>query len=321
MSRMEKFFTVAVYLFVCLAGPGIARAEYFYLKSGDRISGDILESTDEYFRIKMYYIEQEITLKRDLISRMESNEEHAKALNQAPPAPGVTAANPIVPVTAPAPKYWENKLSAGYQVSNGNSKNTSAHLHLDSHYKKDRNEWFLKGQWDYGSDRGKMNMQKYYGRAQSNSRLAGDTRWFYSRSLEINHDRFANIDYRVLPSLGMGYWFIENDKSKAEVDFGAGWEYTNYGDPTKSTSNATFIPHAYFDKMLVGRMKFAQDLTIYPSLADIRQFRVRSDSSLINPITDKLSWKLSLIDEFNTEPGGDFKKNDITFISSLEYAF
>ena len=65
----------------------------------------------------------------------------------------------------------------------------------------------------------------------------------------------------------------------------------------------------------------AQDLTLYPSLGDTGEYRLHSETSLINPIDDRLSLRLSLIEDYNSNPAQDTKKNDMQIISALTYSF
>ena len=49
--------------------------------------------------------------------------------------------------------------------------------------------------------------------------------------------------------------------------------------------------------------------------------RLRSETSFINPINDTLSLKLTLSEEYDSEPGAGVKKNDLCFTSELVYSF
>jgi putative salt-induced outer membrane protein YdiY len=315
---MSVKLTIPIIFLVFLLTANVAHADYFFLKNGDRVSGDVIKNNDKNYRIKTYYF-GELTLDKTMIRRIQTNIEHDQEIKKTPA--GVNATNPLTPVSVSSPRYWDKRFSAGYQVSNGNTRNSHLNVGVDSHYKKDRNEWTIKSIFEYGSDNDKMDTQKYFAKVQNDSRLARNQKWFYSRTIEFNHDRFANIDYRVLPSVGMGYWFREGNDSKSEADLGLGWEYTNFRDDTKPSGNTTLIPHFYYDKTLIGKLKISEDVTFYPSVSNINDYRFRSETSLITSLNVKLSWKVSFVDEFNNDPGSNFKKNDTTFRSSLEYSF
>lgn len=295
-----------------------------FLKVNSELLGEIsikkelvslVETTDQVeIRVQKEAADRQAELEQAQTKAVEDTKVAMQAIDSAK----VVESAPVPVVT---PKVWENKLSAGYSTTNGNTKNSHANISLDTQYNKGRDLWKIKTRYDYGSDKGRMNVQKFYSKAQNDYRLGENSKWFNTRSVEVAHDKFSKYDYRLLPTLGIGYWFWEGDDSKAEFDTGLGYEYTNYNDSTKATGNFVLVPHAYLDKVLIGKLKFAQDITMYPSLDTISDYRLRSESSLVNPLNDVLSWKLSLIDEYNSSPKGGAKKNDTTLMTSIEYAF
>ena len=105
------------------------------------------------------------------------------------------------------------------------------------------------------------------------------------------------------------------------TEVGLGLEHTEFRDDTKDSDEVVLIPRAFFEKKLFGNSLVSQDLTLYPSLSDIGELRLHSESKLTNPINDKLSLSLSLIDDYNANPPQDTKKNDIQIISALTYSF
>ena len=64
-----------------------------------------------------------------------------------------------------------------------------------------------------------------------------------------------------------------------------------------------------------------QELVMYPSLEDTGDYRFHSETVWTTPISDKVSFKLSFIDDYNSNPAAGKKKNDTTLATSLSYAF
>ena len=52
-----------------------------------------------------------------------------------------------------------------------------------------------------------------------------ERRWYNFYRLEADHDRFANIDYRIVPSCGIGYWFSDKEDYKAMAELAAQYGY------------------------------------------------------------------------------------------------
>ena len=149
----------------------------------------------------------------------------------------------------------------------------------------------------------------------------GEMKWYNFYKAEANHDRFANIDYRIIPSSGVGYWFSDAEDFKAMAELGLGLEYTNYRDATKDETEAVLIPRGFLQKRLWGQSRISEDLTLYPSLEDMGEYRLHSATVFSNPINDALSLELSLINDYDSDPPANIKKHDMRLISSLVYSF
>ena len=61
--------------------------------------------------------------------------------------------------------------------------------------------------------------------------------------------------------------------------------------------------------------------TVVPNLSDTGAYRLKSETVLTNPLNEQLDLEIKFIDEFESDPAGDSKKNDARFISSLVYSF
>ncbi len=105
------------------------------------------------------------------------------------------------------------------------------------------------------------------------------------------------------------------------TEVGLGLEHTDFRDNTKDSDEITLLPRAFFEKRLFSESRISEDLTLYPYLDDASEFRLHSETKLVNPINEKLSLSLSLIDDYNSNPAKNTKKNDIQIISALTYSF
>ncbi len=95
--------------------------------------------------------------------------------------------------------------------------------------------------------------------------FGGDLKWYNFYKLEADEDYFADIDYRLTPSTGVGYWFSDTDDLKAMAEMGLGYQYTNYRIEVKSTGEPVLVPRIFIDKRLIAKLHLSEDLTAYPS--------------------------------------------------------
>ena len=294
---------VVIFVFLFLFIQSYLFADEIYLKNGDRVSGNINSETEESIAIETEAIGS-ITINRAFVDNIVRSGEIEET-----------------PFELEEDKLWQSEIAVGYSKASGNTQNNQFSLRSKANRKTDHDEFTLRGDVHYSSTKKKMDSQKWYGMGRYAFSFGGNIKWYNFYKLELDHDRFANIDYRIIPSIGIGYWFFDEPDWKALTEVGLGLEHTESRDDTNDSDEVILIPRAFFEKKLFGNSLVSQDLTLYPSLGDIGELRLHSESRLRNPINDKLSLSLSLIGDYNSNPPQDTKKNDIQIISALTYSF
>lgn len=276
-----------------------AYSEEIHLKNGDRLSGEIIEQNDENISLKTDAIGT-ILIKRDFIDYIGSVKKEIFAQTEE--------------------RLWQREVSLGYNQSSGNTQNNQFSLKFSAHRKTEHDEFTIKADTFYSSSNEKMDAQKWYGMARYAFSFLRN-KWYNFYKIEADHDRFADINYRVIPVGGVGYWLFDNPDLKAMAEVGLGLEYTNFRSTAKNSSKIILAPRVFLEKKFFNRLKISQDIIMYPYLGEIGEYRLRSETSLVNPINDKLSLRLSLIVDYNSVPSKGTKKSDTRLISGVTYAF
>ncbi len=187
--------------------------------------------------------------------------------------------------------------------------------------KTERDELAGKINSEYASSRHKMIAQKFYGLMRHDRSLEGQKKWKYFQKLEGDRDRFANIDYRLTPSIGLGYWFVNTVSWKMMAESAVGYEHTKFYDETKDSNQTKLIPRLFLEKALMKSLSFNQEFVMYLSRGGAGEYRFRSQSGLINKINQYCDLALRFLDEYNSMPSGTAVKNDYRLMSSIDYSF
>jgi len=288
--------------FPSYTGAAEGQAE-IYLNNGDKISGRVISEDGRQVKLESAVIGN-ITVPRQEIKEVV----YAK-----------TASAAEIKDDA-KPAQWTKSAAVGYDKSNGNTKSSDFFVRLLVNRKTDAGEFSMKSDIYYSSSNNKMDTQKWAGMLRYAYRFL-DRAWYNFYKVENDHDRFANIEYRVIPSTGLGYWFFDTSGFKALAEFGVGFEHTNFREEENDQNEDVLIPRVFLEKSIFYRSRISQDITVYPSLTDSGEYRLHSETSFINPINDKLSLCFSFIDDYYSNPTQVTKKNDSRFISSLKYSF
>jgi putative salt-induced outer membrane protein len=221
---------------------------------------------------------------------------------------------------AHAADMWKNELSLGFAQATGNTQNSQLTGAVEADKKTELDVVTLKASTLYSSQHKKMDGQKH----DASIRYAlnfPENQWYSFYKFSVDHDKFSNIDYRLIPTAGIGYWFSNTDDWKAMTELGLGLENINYSDNTKDKTNTILVPRAFVEKAIFEKAKISQDLTLYPNLEESDDLRVVAETRFTNPLSDNMSLRFSFVDEFNSNPAGESKKNDTRTVLALIYSF
>ena len=283
-------------------------ADEVYLKNKDKISGEIIEEDEDSVSVKTEAMGV-ISIRKDFVDSITSPDRAAKKDEEEEK-------------TQKPEISWQREISAGYNTSRGNTRNEQFSLNaFVNRNRKHVDEWTFKGNMYYFEAEKKMDSQKWYGMGRYAFSFGPRKAWYNFYRLEADHDRFAEVYYRAIPASGVGYWFFDLPETKLLAEVGLGLEYTDYYGDKKNTSNLVAVPRLFYEQELFKRAKFTQDIYVYPALTDSGAYRVHSESAFTLSINDKLGLRLSLIDDYNSDPPEDTKKNDMALMSSLVYSF
>lgn len=302
---MKSTYILFLILFYIFSIDASAFSSEVYLKNGDRLTGEITEENKDTLSIKTEAMGVILVDKR-FIERVKDPEKEVFR-------EGGEEDRELI---------WDRKISAGYNDSSGNTETSQLSVSLFINRKiMHVNEVTLKGNIYYSSSDKKMDAQKWYSMGRYAFSFGRDKHWYNLYKLELEHDRFANIDYRIIPSAGAGYWFYDTAELKVMAEAAMGLERTEFRDVTEDSDEAVFIPRAFFEKSLYNSSRLTQDLTFYLMPGDIGDYRLRSETLFNTPLSEKLSLNLSVTDDYNSEPANNSKNNDLRFMSGLTYSF
>jgi putative salt-induced outer membrane protein YdiY len=222
--------------------------------------------------------------------------------------------------TEEKPNPLEGEISAGFNQSTGNTENVEFSLSFDANRETSNNEFRIKGDGYYSSSEGEMDAQKWYTMARYARRIWND-KWVNFYKFEADHDKFSGVDYRLLPSVGVGYLLRDTPEFRVMVDGAIGLEKTTYNDGTEDTDEAVFIGTISFEKTFSGRLKASHETSLYSYLDESDEYRIHSESSLTNPIANGLSMRLGLIVDYDSNPSEDRENTDTRLMTSIVYGF
>jgi putative salt-induced outer membrane protein YdiY len=133
-------------------------------------------------------------------------------------------------------------------------------------------------------------------------------------------DKFKN--FRILPSVGIGYKVVATEKVQFSASTGLSEVFTKYygsGDTDSYTGIA-------LGNQLIWKIsesaELSQTLDLNSDVSELSHYFLRFEMSLATAIAKGLSVKLTFMDNFDNKPVGEgIKKNDVSILAGLSAKF
>jgi len=207
----------------------------------------------------------------------------------------------------------EHKLSLGGQLSGGNTDVQS--LHFDFYVGRNRtaeDQVAIKGSFDREFSQGaetefKANSKIRYSRFITKQ-------FFNYYKLTLDHDRFQDITLRVIPTIGLGYWLLKEVAYNSMLEVAVGFE-------------RNFIANQADEQMAIVNLGsdvtwgiFSNNFDLYANPNDLDNYRLINTANLRIKLNKFYAFKLTLKEQFNNQPAAGVLKNDLAFLTSIEFA-
>lgn len=303
-------------LLLCLAAP--AFADVVTLNTGDRLVGKIVDENDEavFLQHPMFG-----TLKIARNTIVTDAEPRSASPQVAAPAPEKPAPPPEPKRSALMQKLNDInlKLEAGFNGKDGNSESLSARVGLKANQETDDHRWNADAAYNRASNNGIVNRNEVTAGATKDW-LLNDSPWFYYVRGRYDWDQFEAWDHRLSLGAGVGYEFIDNDTVQLLGRAGIG------GVREWGSEDTDIHPEAEAGGELKWKITEAQTLEathmVFKALDD-DPFRMRTTVQWVMKLNhaDGVSVKLGLVNEHDSEPGDDKKRNDLSYYGALVFDF
>ena len=158
--------------------------------------------------------------------------------------------------------------------------------------------WSLAGKYDY------FFTKKFYGFA----------------ALRAEHDRIADLDLRLTPSLGAGYQWVESPGFNFNTEAGLAWVYEEYDGADSDDHVAARLAY-HVDKKFGEPVSVRHNLEYLPSLEDGADFNVLADAAVRTALTKNMFAELKVEWKYDATPAPDAAKNDQRFLLGVGWSF
>ena len=326
-----------------LAAARPAGADEVLFNNGDRVTGKIVkveggkitidskllgEVTADMKEVKTFSTDQPIVLRTKDGKKMSAQVAAGDSGKIRIEAAGASGAG-VVPVGDI--KYvnfkedWTGSIVAGAMFARGNTFQDNANVSFDLTRRTEQDRWIFTGGYNFGRQRDPDDGSKttttdnWYATGEYDYFLT--ERFFLFGNLRYEHDRIADLDIRLVPSVGIGYQWIDTADTKLDTRIGPAYVYEKFDDGDTSESFSAVLAY-HFKKNLYGeKVSLFHDLEYYPSLEDLGDFLVVTDLGLRASLTARMFAEYKLEYRYDAEPAEGADKNDLRHLVGVGWKF
>ncbi len=241
--------------------------------------------------------------------------------------------------TPAAPPKWTGNISAGLSATRGNTFTNAANISANALLRraKDRTQAYMN-YLAAQSKAGNGDMQN----TQGAFTVGGQYDYFFTEKFygftnaRYHTDHVANLDYRMLGGLGVGYQWVESEKLNFSTDIGVAEiceQYTErvledvngdgiaWDKVTTSSDEISLQMGYHFDWTINSLLSFHHNTRYYPAFSDFTDYLLTSDAEIRAKLTDNMFANFQALLEYDSTPGRDATHADTKYILGIGYNF
>ncbi|HYE61296.1 MAG TPA: DUF481 domain-containing protein [Phycisphaerales bacterium] len=216
---------------------------------------------------------------------------------------------------------WTGGVEVGVNGSEGNSQNLNVHAGVNAQRKTERYDTKASLMYLRATADNEVTKNRFEANAQNDWIFAKGSRWRYFLKGTYEYDDFQDWQHRVTITNGIGYAFIENQRTTLIGRAGVGVRRDFGGEDNRWHPEG--LLGADLSHKLTERQQLTASVELYPDFLDLNHYRAKAKVGweiLVDPET-KMSLKIGIENRYDSNPGGDKKRNDLDYFALLVWSF
>ena len=344
MPRKALLFSIAVAAAIVL--PDRLEADEVIFTNGDKLTGTITtlsegkltisgtvvgDVTTDLSNVRTFSTDKPVeihTVDQRTMNEQISPGAEAGQVSAAGGAMALTQSYSINPRTDQKKDAWTGSLVVGGVLTRGNTH--TQNINVSANATRERHEPLLH-------DRASVGGGYVFGRQRdqdSGENVTTTDNWFaqgkydyfwtqkyYTYALmKIEHDRIANLDYRLSPGVGMGYEWSERWNLHFTTELGATDVYESYSNDGHQQHVALRAAY-HVDKKFNDAVTLFHDLEYLPAFEDPGDYNLNIDGGFRTQLTKQLFAEFRIEWKRDSTPAPEALKNDLRYTLGIGWNF
>lgn len=230
---------------------------------------------------------------------------------------------------------WSGAVDTGLALARGNSETTTLNLGMKAFRTGPRDKLGLYATSLYARNRVTSGCPTASGQSPppscdltTASALRGGAHYDHNIServfgfgqIDLEHDRFQQLDLRTVLAAGLGYHLIKNATTTLDAQAGGSFDRDKFSTGLNRSSGEVLFGEQ-FARKLTKSTSVTEALQFFPNLSETGEYRFTFDGGIVTQLGKRLSWQVTLSDRYLSNPLSGVKKNDALVTTGLHWVF
>jgi len=298
-----------------------------YLRGGDRITGTIINENTNRLVLSTKWAKG-ITVPAGEILRREPLPAACEAKPSPPvvgaftnsaPRPGTAlVSGPLPPLKPAPPKSWAGEAQVGVDLLFSEKQRQLYSGRFKVTYVHDQFRNLFDYSFAYGRTDGILSDNRMFGSSKTDFELG---RRLYVYNLGgAGYDQVREIDLRYELGPGLGYHLVKRTNLVLNTEFGVNYQAQYQSDQTQ-TELFLYRVAEYASWAMNGHFTVDEKFEFFPRVEDWEKYRFRFESNLRYALLSNLSFVVTVLDQYDTQPARGIANNDLQLRSSISVKF
>lgn len=214
---------------------------------------------------------------------------------------------------------WERGVSVGLNASEGNTDSTNGRVAFEAKRETAKMRTSVGGVYVYSNDAESTRKSRFDAEARNDWILEG-TRWRLFATGTVEYDQFADWDWRVTGTAGLGYAVVAKNKHELVVRAGPGVSQEFGGDDDRLTPLG--VIGADYRWEISDKSRLFATVEYFPDLSEFREFRTdaKTGYEVVLDAESKLMLKVGAGHRHDSDPR-KAEANDFEYFMTLGVKF
>jgi putative salt-induced outer membrane protein YdiY len=216
------------------------------------------------------------------------------------------------------PDGFKSSLSAGVTMTDGNSETLQGNAAISTEGEKIGLGSVRAGiEANYGESTVDEEKDKTVDntRVFANAKKTISPKTFASLDGSVLTDDISEIDYRATFGPGLGFYLIKNSRNALSLDVSPTYVWEKVAGVSEDYLALKFAER--FEHAISETAKLWQSAEYLPKVDDFGDYLLETELGAEAALNTRMSLRVVLRDKYDSTPGADLEKNDLTLISGI----